>query len=407
MCAPEESPTPAGAQASPELGDILRRHGERYVASHPVSGTQHQVLRTLSQCRTAALGGHLEACGRCGHRRAVYHSCRNRHCPKCQVLAQADWLESRRADLLPVDYFHVVFTLPHELGPLALYRPRVIYDLLFRTAADTLATFSRDPRYFSAQTGGTPGITAILHTWGQNLSLHPHLHCVVTGGALACDGESFVTPRYKGFLFPVRALAKVFRAKFLEGLRHAFDRGKLGEDASVPVLCGKLRNLNWIVYAKPPFAGPESVLAYLGAYTHRIAISNRRILSQEDGRIAFRYRDYADGRKQKTLRLDVDEFIRRFLLHVLPKGFVRIRHYGLLANRSRKQKIARCRALLSTAAPQELAKETVSAKLLRLAGVDIHRCPVCHEGRMVVVAELDRVRRPSLHPSRVKILDSS
>jgi hypothetical protein len=187
-----------------------------------VSSIQHKVLRALSQCRTAALGGHLEACDRCGHRRAVYHSCRNRHCPKCQALAQADWLEARRADLLPVDYFHVVFTLPHEIGPLALYRP----------ATDTLATFARDPRYFSADAGGTLGITAILHTWGQNLSLHPHLHCVVTGGALASDGESFVTPRHKGFLFPVRALAKVFRAKFIESLWQAFEHGKLGESST-------------------------------------------------------------------------------------------------------------------------------------------------------------------------------
>jgi len=407
VCAPAESSTLAGARGSPELGDILRRHGQRYAASHPVNGTQHQVIRALCQCRTAALGGHLEACGRCGHRRAVYHSCRNRHCPKCQALAQADWLEARRADLLPVDYFHVVFTLPHQLCPLALYRPRVIYGLLFRAAADTLATFARDPRYFDAQTGGTLGITAILHTWGQNLSLHPHLHCVVTGGALASDGESFVTPRYKGFLFPVRALAKVFRAKFLEGLRQAFDRGKLGEDTSVPALSGKLRGVDWVVYAKPPFAGPESVLAYLGAYTHRIAISNHRILSLENDRVAFRYRDYADDRKKKVMHLDVDEFIRRFLLHVLPKGFVRIRHYGLLANRSRKQKIERCRTLLSVPEPQEPAKETVSEKLLRLAGIDIHRCPVCHEGRMVVVAELDRVRRLSLSSTRVAILDSS
>jgi hypothetical protein len=372
-----------------------------------VSGTQHQVIRALCQCRTAALGGHLEACGRCGHRRAVYHSCRNRHCPKCQALAQADWLEARRADLLPVDYFHVVFTLPHELCPLALYRPRVIYGLLFRAAADTLATFARDPRYFGAPTGGTLGITAILHTWGQNLSLHPHLHCVVTGGALASDGESFVTPRYKGFLFPVRALAKVFRAKFLEGLRQAFDRGKLGEDTSVPALCAKLRGVDWVVYAKPPFAGPESVLAYLGAYTHRIAISNHRILSLQQGRVAFRYRDYADSRKQKILRLEVDEFIRRFLLHVLPGGFVRIRHYGLLANRSRRQKIARCRELLSASDPKQPDKQTVSEKLLRLTGVDIQRCPECQKGRMVVVAEIDRTRRCSPRPFRVEILDSS
>ncbi len=407
MCVPAESPTPIGATASPELGDIVRRHGDHYTRSHRVSPIGIKVLRAISQCRTAALGGHLEACDRCGHRRAVYHSCRNRHCPKCQALAQADWLEARRADLLPVDYFHVVFTLPHEICPLALYRPRVVYDLLFHAAADTLATFARDPRYFSADTGGTLGVTAILHTWGQNLSLHPHLHCVVTGGALTVDEQNFVTPRHKGFLFPVRALAKVFRAKFLEGLLKAFQRGKLGDDTSVPVLCGKLRSLDWVVYAKPPFAGPDSVLAYLGAYTHRIAISNHRILSLEQGRVAFRYRDYADGRQQKVMHLDVDEFIRRFLLHVLPMGFVRIRHYGLLANRNRKHKIARCRELLSAAEPEESVKETVSEKLLRLTGVDIGRCPSCHEGRMAIVAEIERLPRYCLRLHRVEILDSS
>jgi hypothetical protein len=407
VCAPAESPAPAGVLGTPELGEILRRHGDRYAASHPLSPIQHKVFRALGQCRTAALGGHLEACNRCGHRRAVYHSCRNRHCPKCQTLAQADWLEARRADLLPVDYFHVVFTLPHEIRPLALYRPRVIYALLFHAATDTLATFARDPRYFSADTGGTLGITAILHTWGQNPSLHPHLHCVVTGGALASNGENFVAPRHKGFLFPVRALAKVFRAKFLEGLQQAFERGKLDQDTAVAKLCNKLRNRNWVVYAKPPFAGPESVLAYLGAYTHRIAISNPRILNLEKGCVAFRYRDYAEGRKQKILRLDIDEFIRRFLLHVLPKSFVRIRHYGLLANRSRRQKIAHCRALLSAPEPEEPVKQTLPEKLLRLTSIDIQQCPVCQQGRMVAVAEIGRLPQRPVYPMRVEIYDSS
>ena len=319
MSAPAESSTPTGtspseARASPELGDLLRRHGKHYAATHRVSCVQRKVIRALSECRTAALGGHLEACDRCGNRRAVYHSCRNRHCPKCQSLAQADWVEARRADLLPVEYFHVVFTLPHELCPLALYRPRVVYDLLFRAATETLSTFARDPRHFSGKTsnklGGTLGVTAILHT---NLSLHPHLHCVVTGGALSSDQQHFLTPRHKGFLFPVRALSKVFRGKFLDGLMRAFESGKLGDDTSVPKLCNQLRSRDWVVYAKPPFAGPERVLAYLGAYTHRIAISNHRILSIEQNRVAFRYRDSADANKQKVMHLDVLEFIRRFL----------------------------------------------------------------------------------------------
>jgi hypothetical protein len=400
VCTPARSPSAARARSTPELGEVLRQHGERYVATHPVSPTQQSVLRALSQCRTAALGGHLEACDRCGHQRAVYHSCRNRHCPKCQALAQADWLEARRAELLPVDSFHVVFTLPHELCPLALHRPRVVYDLLFRAASETLATFGRDPRFFSGKTGGTLGITAILHTWGQNLSLHPHLHCVVTGGALSPDGQCFVRPRHKGFLFPVRALAKVFRAKFLEGLRRAFDAGKLGDDLSTPALCQTLRRVDWVVYAKPPFAGPESVLAYLGRYTHRIAISNHRIASLAHDRVAFRYRDTADDRKQKVMQLDVLEFIRRFLLHVLPKGFVRIRHYGLLANRTRKKKLTRCRALLAAPAPDAPLRQSFSERLLRRSGIDLLRCPTCREGRMIPIAEIPRPPQRSWPPSR-------
>jgi hypothetical protein len=326
-------------------------------------------------------------------------------------LAQADWIEARRADLLPVESFHVVFTLPHEFCPLALYRPRVIYDLLFRAATDTLATFAQDPRHFSGKTpdqrGGTLGITAILHTWAQNLSLHPHLHCVVTGGALSCDQQYFLTPRHKGFLFPVRALSKVFRGKFLDGLMRAFESGKLGDDTSVPRLCNKLRRCDWVVYAKPPFAGPERVLAYLGAYTHRIAISNHRILSIQHNRVAFRYRDSANANKKKVMHLDAQEFIRRFLLHVLPKGFVRIRHYGLLANRNRKEKIARCRDLLAAPKPEEATRQTRRAKLLALIGVDIERCPACRKGRMTTVAEIDRRPRFSLIPRPVEVNDSS
>ena len=410
--APAESSTPIGTdpngpQASPELGDLLRRHGERYAATHRLSSVQKKVIRALSQCRTAALGGHLEACDRCGSRRAVYHSCRNRHCPKCQSLAQADWIEARKADLLPVPYFHVVFTLPHELCPLALHRPRVLYDLLFQAATATLATFARDPRHFAGQTGGTLGITAILHTWAQNLSLHPHLHCVVTGGALSFDTHYFLTPRHQGFLFPVRALSKMFRGKFLDGLLRAFKTGELGDDPSAPKLCKTLRRRDWVVYAKPPFAGPERVLAYLGAYTHRIAISNRRILSIQHDRVAFRYRDSADGNQQKVMQLDVLEFIRRFLLHVLPRGFVRIRHYGLLANRARKQKIARCRERLAAPTPEVLAPQSRRQKLLERIGVDLQRCPACGEGRMAIVAELDRLPRLRLIPHRVEVHDTS
>jgi hypothetical protein len=385
----------------------VREHGVGYMAAREPPATQQAVLRALLQCRTAALGGHLEACDQCGHRRAVYHSCRNRHCPKCQTMAAADWLEARRADLLPAAYFHVVFTLPHELCPLALHRPRVVYDLLFRAASETLTTFGRDPRHFAGDTGGTLGITAILHTWGQNLSLHPHLHCVVTGGGLSPDGRHFVRPRRAGFLFPVRALAKVFRGKFLDGLRRAFDAGELGDDDSTPALCASLRRIDWVVYAKPPFAGPEHVLAYLGRYTHRIAISNHRILGLEDEHVTFRYRDHKDGSRQKVLRLSVHAFLRRFLLHVLPKRFVRIRHYGLLANRHRAEKLARCRALLEVPQPEKRPRECAREKLHRLTGVDPLRCPACEQGRMVEVAEIPRPARRRLPSIRAPVCEAA
>jgi len=401
VCTPSESSTPAGPEAAPDLGEILRRHAADFCASHEVSPLQHRVLRALASCRTAALGGHLEQCDHCGHRRAVYHSCRNRHCPKCQLLAQADWLEARRADLLPIPYFHVVFTLPQELRRLALARPRVVYDLLFSAASQTLQSFARDPKHL----GGELGLTAILHTGGQTLSLHPHLHCVVTGGALAPDGSRWIATRHPHFLFPVRALAKVLRGKFLDGLRQRLDRGDLGADEALPTLLHTLRQHDWVVYAKPPFAGPESVLRYLGRYTHRIALSNRRILCVEGDRVALRYRDYADGNRIKLLELSVHELLRRFLLHVLPQGFVRIRHYGLLANRSRRPRIARCRELLAaTAPPAAPAKESVDEKVLRLTGIDLTLCPICAQGRMGVVAELDKHDATTAHAA---ILDSS
>jgi hypothetical protein len=401
VCSAPETWAPAGPGRSPDLGEIVRRHAAAYQASHSVSLLQQQVLRALASCRTAALGGHLEKCRRCGHRRAVYHSCSNRHCPQCQGLAQEDWLEARCADLLPIPYFHVVFTLPQELRRLALAKPRVVYGLLFSAASKTLQTFARDPKHL----GGEIGITAILHTWSQTLAFHPHLHCVVTGGALAADGSRWIPTRHPGFLFPVRALAKVFRGKFLGGLTQAFQRGELGPDESLPTLLHTLRGHDWVVYAKPPFAGPESVLRYLGRYTHRIALSNRRILRADDHCVAFRYRDSADGNRRKVLELAVHEFLRRFLLHVLPKGFVRIRHYGLLANRFRRQRIASCRERLDAQAPAPPpASENLFEKVLRLTGRDLSLCPACGEGRMAVVAEFDPLDGET---TRIEILDSS
>ena len=320
--------------------------------------------------------------------RLTYNSCRNRHCPKCQTRTKEQWLAARKADLLPIPYFHVVFTLPHDLNALAQGNPRVLYTLLFRAAADTLLAFGRDPR----QLGGTVGITAILHTWGQNLSQHLHLHCLVTGGALARDGTRWTASR-ASFLFPVRALSRVFRAKYLEGLQRASDMGYLTfADGTAPLaarrgfadLLGRLRTVDWIVYAKRPFAGPAQVLDYLGRYTHRVALSNDRLVSQDDGVVRFAWKDYADHDRRKVMALAVDEFLRRFLLHVLPRGFMRIRHFGLLANRRRAASLAQCRQLLAVSASAPTATDPEAIHTL------LRRCPVCHVGHWMVVEILPR-----------------
>jgi hypothetical protein len=291
---------------------------------------------------------------------------------------------------LPIPYFHVVFTLPHDLNALAQGNPRVIYALLFRAAADTLLAFGRDPRHL----GGTIGITAILHTWGQNLSQHLHLHCLVTGGALARDRSRWIAGR-SSFLFPVRALSTVFRAKYLASLQHAFDAGQLHFAEGTATLAsrsaftgflGLLRTVGWIVYAKAPFAGPEQVLRYLGRYTHRVALSNDRLVHHRDGRVRFRWRDYADHDRVKLLTLDADEFLRRFLLHVVPRGFMRIRHFGLLANRIRRETSTRCRRLLGQPPAPDVPPKSAAELLYRLTGIDLARCPVCGEGRMQITA---------------------
>jgi hypothetical protein len=381
-----------------ELADIVRAHGDRYRRTHRLAKVQHVALRAIAACRTAILGGHRETCDRCGAARVRYNSCRNRHCPKCQTLTKERWLAARRADLLPIPYFHVVFTLPHPLNALAQGNPRVIYTLLFRAAADTLLTFGRDPRHL----GGTVGITAILHTWGQALTQHLHLHCLVTGGALAADRSRWIAGR-SSFLFPVRALSTVFRAKYLAGLQRAFDAGQLTFAAGTAdlaargtftALLGQLRAINWIVYAKRPFAGPEPVLDYLGRYTHRVALSNNRLVDHRDGRVRFRWKDYADHDRAKVMALDADEFLRRFLLHVVPRGFMRIRHSGLLANRTRRATLTRCRALLGQPPPEDAPPESAAVLLHRLTGVDLSRCPVCGEGRMQVTAIVVHVALP-------------
>ena len=375
-----------------ELADIVGAHGAAYQRAHPLCRAQRRALRAIATCRTAALGGHRAVCATCGTERITYNSCGNRHCPKCQRLATERWLAARRAEVLPIPYFHVVFTLPHDVNPLAQSHPRLVYRLLFHAAASTLLRFGRDPRHL----GGDLGVTAVLHTWGQTLTQHVHVHCVVTGGALAPDGTRWL-PARPGFLFPVRALAKVFRGRYLAGLRQAFDRGDLhltgglaplAEPAAFAAWLDDLRQQAWVVDCKPPFAGPEHVLAYLGRYTHRIALSNDRLVAGDGDRVHFRWRDYADHDRVKIMDLAVDEFLRRFLLHVVPDGFVRIRHFGLLANRRRAAALAQCRALLAQPSPPPAAPESARDLLLRVTGLDIERCPVCQQG---VLRQVERL----------------
>lgn len=342
-----------------EVAEVIREHGDAFRAKYGalLSLEQKQALRQLAVCRTAALGGHVQRCLDCGHERIAYNSCRNRHCPKCQALARAHWLERQTQHLLPVEYFHVVFTLPAALADLVQANARLLYDALLQTAAQTLRDVAANPKRLGAQLG----MLLVLHTWGQNLHYHPHVHAVVTGGGLSCNpqGQIDATPRWiacrPGFFLPVRILSRVFRGQFLERLRQAYDTGQLvwptplaglaQPDAFARWLTPLYRQ-EWVVYAKPPFGGPEQVLKYLARYTHRVAISNQRLVSLEDGQVAFRYKDYAAGQRSKTMTLSGEEFLRRFVQHVLPRGFVKIRHYGLLASRERKQRLARCRRLL-------------------------------------------------------------
>ncbi len=342
-----------------EVADILRQHGAAFLDHYGnvLTPAQRQAMRDLAVCRTAALGGHVEHCLDCGHETIAYNSCRNCHCPKCQALTRAHWLEQQAEHLLPVEYHHVVFTLPAEIAALALANPATLYDLLMRSAAATLREVAANPKHL----GASIGVLMVLHTWGQNLHHHPHVHCVVTGGGLSCDasGKIDASPHWvacrPGFFLPVRVLSSVFRGEYLAGLRTAFEQGRLrlpdGLQSLAEPKCrtawlAALAARDWVVYAKPPFGGLAQVLKYLARYTHRVAISNARLLEMSDGRVSFRYKDYADAQRQKTMTLSADEFLRRFLQHVLPKGFVKIRHYGLLANRQRAARLEQCRRLL-------------------------------------------------------------
>ena len=377
----------SGSRPALELSDIVRTCGDQYRSTHRVPGEHDRVLRALINCRTAALGGFKSQCDGCGHTVIQYASCRNRHCPRCQTLAGTRWVERQCSDLLDIDYWHLVFTLPHELNALAQWHPRVVYKLLFQAASQTLLEFGRNSRWL----GGDIGITMVLHTWGQNLSRHIHVHCIVTGGALSGDGQRWI-PANKGFLFPTKALSQVFRGKYLDALAKEQHKDALNEDKAdgpdpfdsqtFDMLLTRLRQHDWVVYAKPPFAGAEHVVSYLGRYTHRVAISNHRLVDFDGEKVCFRWRDYAHDNEQKIMTLSADEFIRRYLLHVLPRGLVRIRHYGLQANRDRHKRLAHCRDILGQRSPEPREPESVEAMMLRLTGIDITACPKCKTGKL-------------------------
>ena len=377
-----------------ELADIFRIHGPAYLATFEgsLSAQQKRALRDISLCRTAALGGHVHECDECGHRAISYCSCRNRHCPKCQSGGSAAWLEQRAAELLPVEYFHVVFTLPQSLAPLALQNQRVVYGILFKAASETLLQIGADPKHL----GGRIGFLAVLHTWGQNLHHHPHLHCVIPGGGITADGSRWISCR-RQFLFPVKVLSRLFRAKFARLLKRAFHQAKLGFHGKLQLLA-KNRNFfswlnesmrsEWVVYAKPPFGGAQQVLKYLARYTHRVAISNRRLVVIQNGSVTFRWKNYAQQNQPAMMTLPATEFIRRFLLHVLPKGLVRIRHYGFLANRCRRQKISQCRRLLEAAAPITPSKPANDSPTAEQEAKPFDRCPVCKVGHLQLIEVL-------------------
>jgi hypothetical protein len=370
-----------------EVADLIRNAGAAFIERnrHWLSWKHVKVLRAIARCRTAALGGHLDECTRCGHRAISYNSCRNRHCPKCQTSARERWIAARRRELLPTRYVHVVFTLPRELAPLVLQNRKVVYDLLFRTTAETLLEVARDPKHLGAEIG----FFSVLHTWNQKLGLHPHVHCVVPAGGLSPDRKRWIKPRYAFFL-PVKVLSRVFRGKFVAALQRAFSEERLRFQGSLTPLAQPktfaawLRPLfrkDWVVYSKRPFGGPEYVLQYLGRYTHRVAISNHRLISFADGKVTFRWRDSAHHDEQKLLTLSLDEFLRRFLLHVLPKGFVRIRNFGFLANRRRATLLPLCFSLLGSAQQTEAALATAQD------ANDLRPCPQCG-GPMRVIETL-------------------
>jgi len=384
-------------RAAPRVGlaEVLRRHGPAYLAAHPLSFAKAKVWRAILACRTAALGGHVEVCNACGTTRHLYHSCRNRHCPLCQTRAKEAWLAARQREVLPVPYFHLVFTLPHDLNGLIGQYPRALYEMLFGAVSATLTEFAANPRWL----GGTPAFSLVLHTWKQDLERHVHMHALMAGGALKADGN-WVAAKL-GFLFPVKALSKVFRGKFVAALKAARQDGKFNEAPLAEHAWRDLLTLvhqhDWVVYAKEPLGGPVQVLDYLGRYTHRVAISNERILGITADAVRVRVRDSAHGNRKRTLKLPAQTFIERFLLHVLPKGFKRIRHYGLIGPAHKAVRLAAARAALDAPAPDPIVVESVEAFMHRIDQYQRLRCTHCGKGRFVPTAPIAPVPLPLLH----------
>jgi len=393
-----------------EVADIFREFGEGYRKENPLSLEKLKVMHSIEVCRTAYLGGHIEQCDTCGFERQAYNSCRNRHCPKCQTLTKAQWVEDRKSELLPVPYFHNVFTLPHELNPIALCNKKTVYSILFKAVSEALLAFGRN------NLGGLLGFIAILHTWDQRLLDHIHLHCVIPGGVLSADKTKWI-PTKDDYLFNVKALSLVFRGKFIDYLQKARAKGDLqfpGNTAKYATqegfseLIKVLWSKNWVVYSKKPFAGPEQVVEYVGRYTHRIAISNNRIVDVRDGDVTFTYRDRKHNNILRLKTLKSGEFIRRFLLHVLPSGFMKIRHFGFLCNTKKKDNLQLCRQLIGVdAQPLEREKRPACELMFELTGTDITKCPCCGEGRMLVIVEIPYPsRRLRMRPS-LRAVDSS
>ena len=382
-----------------EVQNIFQKYGMQYRASHKLPLHQLKAMHSIEICRTSTLGGHVEECDSCGNIRISYNSCRNRHCPKCQTLTRERWIEDRKVELLPVQYFHVVFTIPEELNALTLRNPKIMYDILFKSVSKTLIDLGKDKEHMGAQLG----FIALLHTWGQNLMHHPHIHCIVPGGGLSEGTNKWISSKKK-FLIHVKVLSSHFKRNFIKLLKKAYYKDKLNFIGEVRNLgqkyifqdwIGKLLSLKWIVYSKPTFKKPQHVIEYVGRYTHRVAISNHRIVSMDDSKVTFKWRDYKDNNKNKLMTVTAGEFIRRFLLHILPNKFVKIRHYGFLSNRNRKEKIGLCKKLIAIVINKKYIEPLTQYQklnayefMLKIKGIDITVCPCCGSGKMITKSEM-------------------